>query len=1217
MKARSSFANRAQFEGLEIRRLLSAAANKVIGDSVYENDDHDGLSVMFLPQSTVVQELGKFVTGKQAGRRADVARSFFVDRATDLGISPADAQAVQITSQYTDADTGVTHVYLQQHVNGLPVQNATAAIHIGPGGRVISASSRFVPGAGALAEAQRAAASQGVDPLSPSHMIHPTHALRAAASALGVASSGAPQLSYVGGTQREYQAIDAELSFDEIPLRAQYIVTEEGIRLAWQTVLRLTDGSDNWYDMSVDASSGELILCSNWTDHLASYNIFDRPVEAPNDGSRSIVTDPWDSTASPFGWHDTDGDIDPDFTDTRGNNVRAQEDADANNTGGARPDGGPSLNFDFPYNGALAPINNLNAATTNLFYWNNIIHDVTYAYGFNEAAGNFQTNNYGRGGVGNDAVNADSQDGSGTNNANFSTPPDGTPGRMQMFIWTTPNPDADSSFDNGIIVHEYGHGISNRLTGGPADASALSAVQSGGMGEGWSDFLGLMFTQKASDTQDGGYGIGTYVRGQPNTGLGIRRKPYSFDKTINPLTTEVFGIGGSVTYPGHAPITRSTQVHATGEIWASALWDMNWLLINKFGFDGNLQTGYNATGTTAERAGNKLALQLVLDGMKLQPANPTLADARDAILQADIIRSGGANQNEIWQAFARRGMGLSFFSGRSAIFTEVTPAFDLPSSSPAILGAFTQSTFVAPPSTLALRFTKSMDTASFSPAADILSFTGPAGQNLLSDVTGFTWSADARTLTITFTPQAQLGSYSLTVAPTILAADNASLLDQNLNGIPGEAGDSFTASFNHTSLLGPDAGGYLAGQWAFENINLQPGDSGVTSILTNIDDAGTAINLGDNTFTFYDVTYASEANAVVASTNGFVSFGAVSTVALNTDLTSPLAPRIAGLWDDFTTTRDADDQILFTFQDLNNDGINDRLIVEWNEVGHFDNPANGGTWQVIMQLNTSGPGTAIVNYVDVNFADPRFDNGASATVGLKANGSPPTSRLLVSAQDGDFPWIGSGKAIRFSHDWIAPTANAAFAFETAQQLGYTFSENVSMSLTTADLSVVNHTTAAAVPSGNLSLSYNAGSNVATIGFPGLTPLPDGNYTATLAAAGVTDPSWMPLAGDNVLNFFVLAGDATRDRSVNLNDFTVLAANFGASNRVFSQGDFDYSGNVDLNDFTVLASQFGKSLPAPGDAPRSGSEVMRGPLPLTSVARHSNPFSDDRVADDVL
>src|SRR5262249_19537912 len=213
------------------------------------------------------------------------------------------------------------------------------------------------------------------------------------------------------------------------------------------------------------------------------------------------------------------------------NNVSAQDDVDANNMITAttvQPDGGAALNFDFPLDLTQSPSAYRPAAITNLYYWNNILHDLHYHYGFTEAAGNFQVNNYGNGGTGSDPVLAEAQDGSGTNIANFGTPPDGTSGRMQMYLWTSTTPSRDGDLDETIMTHEYGHGVSNRLTGGPANASALDNIQSGGMGEGWGDWWGLMFSQKPTDAYaTDGFGMATYVRGQPTTGAGLRRYRYS------------------------------------------------------------------------------------------------------------------------------------------------------------------------------------------------------------------------------------------------------------------------------------------------------------------------------------------------------------------------------------------------------------------------------------------------------------------------------------------------------------------------------------------------------------------------------------------------------------------------------------------------------------------------------------------------------------------
>ncbi|MBK8496895.1 MAG: M36 family metallopeptidase [Chitinophagaceae bacterium] len=118
---------------------------------------------------------------------------------------------------------------------------------------------------------------------------------------------------------------------------------------------------------------------------------------------------------------------------------------------------------------------------TNLFYWNNLIHDIFYAHGFCQAGGNFQDDNLGRGGVGNDHVNAEAQDGSGTNNANFSTPSGWREAAGCRCCHGMPR------FRTGmvmlimeIIIHEYGHGISKRITGGPANTIRLSNQEQGG-----------------------------------------------------------------------------------------------------------------------------------------------------------------------------------------------------------------------------------------------------------------------------------------------------------------------------------------------------------------------------------------------------------------------------------------------------------------------------------------------------------------------------------------------------------------------------------------------------------------------------------------------------------------------------------------------------------------------------------------------------------------
>jgi hypothetical protein len=300
---------------------------------------------------------------------------------------------------------------------------------------------------------------------------------------------------------------------------------------------------------------------------------------------------------------------------TTGNNVEAYLDTNADNAPDANNTTGLSnghafaadQNFTFPFSTTVDPRTQQAAVVTNLFYYNNIMHDFSYGLGFTETARNFQTNNFGRGGTGNDSVRAEAQDGSGTNNANFATPPDGQRPRMQQYLFTAPAPDRDSSVDGDVVFHEYGHGISNRLIGN--GSTALSGLQSGAMGEGWSDYW--------ATTINGDGAVGEYVTNNP---AGIRRAAYT--------------VPAATVHDSYADFTGSS-VHNDGEIWAATLWD--------------LRTQLGAATTDL----------LVLNGMKFTPTRPSYLNARDGILQADQNLNASANRCAIWTVFARHGMGVS------------------------------------------------------------------------------------------------------------------------------------------------------------------------------------------------------------------------------------------------------------------------------------------------------------------------------------------------------------------------------------------------------------------------------------------------------------------------------------------------------------------------------------------------------------------------------
>jgi extracellular elastinolytic metalloproteinase len=626
------------------------------------------------PSATVPQVApGSFLTGPNAGDPLAIAMSYLRTHTAELSLTSADLADIAVTDRYTDAYNGVTHIYLRQRFEGIEVYQANININIARDGSVINMGNSFIP--------NLRSQIKGTTP-----QISTTQAVERAAEHLGLKPTRAisPQRAPAGVNSATVLS-DGGISRRAIPVKLVYQPMADGVRLAWDLEIEVPSGQNYW-SMRVDAASGAVLDKLDYVDHdlwesvdqiaarafdipakgvttsgpaapalqasTGSYNIFAIPVESPNFGSRTVVTNPADTTASPFGWHDTNGAAGAEFTVTRGNNVNAAEDG---NNRGFQPNGGASLTFNFPLDLTQQPDAYESAAITNLFYANNIMHDVFYRYGFTEAAGNFQTNNYGHGGAANDAVIADAQDSSGTNNANFSTPADGSAGHMQMFLWNRTTPMRDGDLDNGVIFHEYGHGISNRLTGGPANSNCLRNAEQGG--EGWSDWFALMLTMKAGDTATTRRPMGTYVIGQPTTGVGIRAFPYTTDMTVDPRTYDT--------------IKSNTEVHAVGSTWTAIIWEVTWAMVNRYGFNSNIYTG---TG------GNNKALQLIVDGLKLQPCNPGFVNARDAILLADRNDFAGANQCLLWTAFAKRGLGASANQGSNNSATDGTQAFDLPAS---------------------------------------------------------------------------------------------------------------------------------------------------------------------------------------------------------------------------------------------------------------------------------------------------------------------------------------------------------------------------------------------------------------------------------------------------------------------------------------------------------------------------------------------------------
>jgi len=743
-----------------------------------------------------------------------------------LGLSPADLTAYTVSSTYTTAHLNITHAYLQQTYRDIKVFNGILNLNL-LGDRLLSFGNRWVT---------------DMTSSAPSNIpaITPPNAIERSAAHLGKSFSSPLEIS------REQNKLGQDIRFIFAPgnvsrsdITAELVwlpVEQEEILLCWTVEIHETENENIWL-IFIDAHSGAYVRKENLVLHCdfghpevgdqhqsiaavagsapaslllsapdSSYHVFALPVGSPNHGIRSIEERPWTAagTGDPaitLGWHNSGT---TNYTITRGNNVHAYEDMDNNNVAGYSPDTA-NLRFDYPFTPSAEPTDNLSSCITNLFYWNNIMHDVMYQYGFDEVSGNFQNNNLGRGGLGADFVKAEALDGGGSNNANFSTPVDGSSGRMQMYVWSlvsenspltinTPlsiagDMDAvesafstanrledvglttgdlvlvedatggtheacgtisngaslagniavidrgncnftvkvknaqnlgaiaaivinnvsgapfgmggsdnsivipavmisladgdllkavmdtadvnvsldsvggivpDGDFDSGIIAHEYGHGISIRLTGGPAITTCLNNAEQ--MGEGWSDYFGLMVTTDwATASPDDRRGIGTYVLGQPNEGTGIRTYPYSTDTLENPFT---YADVANAPTSGGAP-----SPHFVGSIWCTMLWDMTWNIIEMEGIDTNL---YDGDG------GNNIALQLVMDGLKLQPCSPGFIDGRNAILLADELNYGGRHYCAIWDAFAGRGLGLNASQGSTSSHSDGVESFTVP-----------------------------------------------------------------------------------------------------------------------------------------------------------------------------------------------------------------------------------------------------------------------------------------------------------------------------------------------------------------------------------------------------------------------------------------------------------------------------------------------------------------------------------------------------------
>lgn len=410
-----------------------------------------------------------------------------------------------------------------------------------------------------------------------------------------------------------------------------------------------------------------------------------QPADVDSTGLDSRVLWCWDSTrkvecaeqqrntASRFPWDVNTGGL-PSFT-TDGNNAStavSQVSFLTPDTLVNRPVS-PSREYEFPFENSwfesscdpsnfgttVDDRNDEAAATVNLFAQHNRMHDWSYFLGFTETNYNLQKDNFGNTGPerAGDPELGSSQAGratfNGRDNANQITLNDGIAPITNQYLWQPLAgafyaPCVDGAYDQAVVAHEYGHAITNRMIGGPDGGTGATQGQT----ESWSDLqFAAYFTEFAISSGEGvnPYVLGPYVTGDPESGI------RNYAMNASPLNYS------DLDYDGNG----LGSPHANGEIWSAANFDLLSRLNAKYdaafpSSDTVLQNRCARGELPADECpGNRRWNQIQYDSFLLQPSGVSMIDSRDAMLAADVLRFDGANQAELWDVFAARGLGES------------------------------------------------------------------------------------------------------------------------------------------------------------------------------------------------------------------------------------------------------------------------------------------------------------------------------------------------------------------------------------------------------------------------------------------------------------------------------------------------------------------------------------------------------------------------------
>jgi extracellular elastinolytic metalloproteinase len=590
-----------------------------------------------------VSRLDGYLTGPSRAKASDVALGFVRSHPGVFRLSAADLSGLRQTRDYVDI-AGIHHLSWVQTAGGLDLFGNGLKANVARDGRLVS--------------------MQGA----------PVGGLRAPASPAAPRLTG--ESSAVAAAKRDLRERKISMRKGDVA-RQVLFQTPGGTRRAWRTI---TMGADHPAVHVLDAGTGRLLYRASLSADLtapgsaasgakrapATGRVFAYYPGAPSGGTpaRVNLTAPgWLPAGSPILF---------------GNNVHTYTDVNDDNSPQFTEEVAPGATTSFEFNQtaftltgqpcdvwvctwdpslALSWQTNRQQAAVQNFYYDNVFHDHLAAapIGFTEAAGNFQQVNRTGAGKGGDPVLDEPLDGAATasglpdflhaNNANMTIPPDGMAPRMQMYLFHRPGttfPAQDpfiavnGADDAEIVYHEYTHGLSTRLVVGPDGFSTLDTLQSGALGEAWSDWYAADLLANQGHVRDtavpGDVTVGAYVAAGANV---IRTQP--LDCPVGTTSSVCPGSptagAGGYTYGDFGTVLPFPEPHADGEIWAETLWDLRAAL------------------------GSRRTESLVTRAMELSPASPSFLDMRNSILQADLVINGGSHAKTLWRVFARRGMG--------------------------------------------------------------------------------------------------------------------------------------------------------------------------------------------------------------------------------------------------------------------------------------------------------------------------------------------------------------------------------------------------------------------------------------------------------------------------------------------------------------------------------------------------------------------------------